>query len=194
MSSVIQSKKEKIMIRLLAIFAALIALIGCDEGQQMMKPVIQPIIEETPTIEEEPNIEIPTTEEPMEVDLLTVDAEEDAPEIEFDFEVPVEVFDEDMLPEDALIFDSAAEAIRDPQVAEFFKASAEWLTEACETEVFETSSLALELYFTNSDAKREFINALPEAGFWEIGERGTTVLEDAGYYDVIISPSNSGCE
>ena len=182
------------MIRLLTIFVALIALIGCDEGQQMMKPVMQPIIEREPTIEEEPTIETPITEEPVGADLLTVDAEEDAPEIEFDFEVPVEVFDEDMLPEDALIFDSAAKAIRDPQVAEFFKASAEWLTEACETEVFETSSLELELYFTNSDAKIEFINALPEAGFWEIGELGTTVLKDAGYYDVIISPSNSGCE
>ena len=45
------------MMKLLAIFVVLIALMGCDEGQQMMKPVMQPIIEEEPTIKEEPTIE-----------------------------------------------------------------------------------------------------------------------------------------
>lgn len=139
------------MIKLLAIFVVLIALMGCDEGQQMMKPVMQPIIEDAP-IPEEPISEVvfkpepPTREEPVDFQPLDTDRV-------FYYEVGYLT--------GKLIFDDAGSATKSEEVKSVFVLWEEWIGEWCGKAEQLIPDSSPTLLFTNRQARVDFLLALP---------------------------------
>ena len=131
---------------------------------------------------------------------------EPIPEIEFDINVDVEkptirdsieVRDSDWvnfsaaLPEDALVFDTARAAIEHESVKTYFKEAADYIEAVC-FKMQDRFEPQLYLYFTNRQAREDFIAALPEGGGW-METFSIVVVGDTGYYDLYLTSTPSDC-
>lgn len=174
------------------ILCVIVILAGCDEGKQMMKPVLVPE---------------PAAEEPMQVDAAPEDLSFDPqPPEKFDFttiagltewDTVLEV-DESFLTDNSdLIFNDYASATQNDVVKEYFKYSERWIANNCRQKVQESINVQT-IFFTNRDARIEFVQKalgfpdyaegeampLPKDIWWIFHSVNVFIVDETPYFEL----------
>ena len=122
-----------------------IAFIGCENTKRVLSNTIDV---GDPTISFDPDVENPQV--PSDIEVLETDR----------------VVPREELPENALVFDDAAATIADEKVIAFFSESEALVEEYCQTRRRQGQTPNLVLYFTNREARTQFVSALPGGWYW----------------------------
>ena len=133
------------------ILCVIVILTGCDQGQNMMKPVTTGILMVEPS-------EIEPSDETLTIDFT--------PELET-FIPPESLLESDEIEHATepheLVFETARQAVKDQRVQEYFKEAEKRFEEYCKTRIDQLSNL-LVISFTSREERQKFIDALPSKG------------------------------
>ena len=165
------------------ILCVIVILTGCDQGQNMMKPVATSILtDETPKIEQQD-------------DTLTID---------FNPEITKHTMPNDFIPletdvvsrsleQPSQVFQTAKQAVEDQDVQEFIKRTEKKFEEYCKT-LIDDMSEEIELHFTNRDERKKFAEALPENGFSYYDKRILVIVDSSNVYFTLTINQFFKCE
>ena len=162
------------MFRIFVTLIILLALIGCDEGKQMMKPILTPEITEPAAVMPEETATQP----------LTFEADFERPEYPEGFvSVKGDIIHFVKSLKDYPTFDDSDSAIRDTDVRNKFATMEDWIKDNCgkpEPLYHETAGI-VSVYFTSRQARRNFMHALP-GKYWT--HEGFDFPLDADYLEM----------
>ena len=171
------------------LLCVIVILAGCDQGQQMMKPVLTPKPEPTPPVEE--LIFNPQPPEKPDVTGIAGIFERDN----------VLLADDSFLTDNShLIFNDFVSATQSDVVKDYFKYAERWIANNCRKETHASTNVET-LFFTSRDVRIEFIQKaldyeayeespeavempLPEDLWWRFNSINVSIVEDKPYFEL----------
>ena len=170
--------------------------IGCDDP--MMDPLMDTVFQEPTDVVQQPTDVVQLQEDqPVQEELPTikfaVDIVERALPEGFQQLRSDEVYYDDEFFGDYLVADTAKEAIENEKTVRFFNDSAKWLSEICGKVEYESSSIELNIYFTDRQERERFTSAVPNYEVWNVVQ-SISIVNGTAYYFQHIRPIRALCD
>ena len=149
----------------LILLAITIAIVGCDEGQKMMEPMMPPVVTD-------PVTELPAEPAPEDISINFNPNPPAPPDTSNLADLDILKSDRELTYEDNVFlernadafFNDAKTAIQSDLMTEFFESSEQWIAQFCRKNV-RAEPDQIELYFATRQARKDFLNTLPGGYF-----------------------------